>query len=137
MIYRLVHDPIDISALSREVGARDCGALAIFAGTVRDEHQGRRVLRLEYSAYEPMALAQMERIGAEIAARWPVRRIAMVHRLGALEVGAMSIAILLALPHRNESFEALRFAIDTFKSDVPIWKKEYFADGGAEWVLGS
>jgi molybdopterin synthase catalytic subunit len=133
----LTREPIDPSALARRVADGATGATAIFLGTVRDEHRGRPVLRLDYEAYAPMALREMRRIAAELRERFPVRRAAIVHRLGTLEIGEASICIALSLPHRADSFAALRFAIDTFKDQVPIWKREHFADGESLWVEGS
>ncbi|MET0552445.1 MAG: molybdenum cofactor biosynthesis protein MoaE [Vicinamibacteria bacterium] len=109
------------------------GALCLFVGTVRDENRGRRVVRLEYEAYEQMALPLMEEIAAEARRRWPVTALRIVHRLGALAVGDASVAVAVASPHRDEAFAACRYAIDTLKKTVPIWKKEFYADGSA-WL---
>lgn len=133
----LTHEPIDPSALAGRVRDRATGATAIFLGTVRDEHHGRPVLRLDYEAYAPMALREMRRIAEELRERFPARRVAIVHRLGTLEIGEASIGIAISLPHRADSFAALRFAIDAFKERVPIWKREHFADGESHWVEGS
>src|SRR5207244_4873770 len=111
------------------------GALCVFVGVVRNHNAGRPVLHLEYEAYEEMALAEMERIAAEAAGRWPVTELRVVHRLGRMEIGAASVAIAAASPHRDEAFEACRFTIDTLKRNVPIWKKEFYADG-AVWLEG-
>lgn len=137
MIIELVREPIDVAARHREIADAGCGAVLDFLGVVRDQHYGRDVLRLEYTAYEEMALAEMRKIGEELEKRWPVRRTCIVHRLGTLEIGEASILIAIALPHRKDGFDALRYAIDTFKETVPIWKKEFFADGEATWVEGS
>ncbi|MGE3165504.1 MAG: molybdenum cofactor biosynthesis protein MoaE [Planctomycetota bacterium] len=133
----LIDREIDIPAYLSLVAAPDCGAVLSFLGNVRNEHHGRAVRHLEYSAYAPMAQAKMAQIASELVSRWPIRNVAIVHRLGRLEVGETSILIALALPHRREGFDALRYAIDTFKQVVPIWKKEHFADGTAAWVQGS
>lgn len=109
------------------------GALCVFVGTVRDLNRGRRVLRLEYEAYESMALPLMEEIAAETRRRWPVTAVRIVHRLGALAIGDASVAVAVASPHRDEAFAACRYAIDTLKQTVPIWKKEFYADGSA-WL---
>ena len=109
------------------------GALCVFVGTVRDLNRGRRVLRLEYEAYESMALPLMEEIAAEVRRRWPVTDVRIVHRLGALAIGDASVAVAVASPHREQAFLACRFAIDTLKQTVPIWKKEFYADGSA-WL---
>lgn len=129
----LVHAPIDVLALQR-VEPRD-GALCLFVGLVRDHHQGRAVARLEYEAYEDMALPLLARIEEEAARRWPGTTVRVVHRLGALAVGEASVAVAAASPHRKEAFAACRWAIDTLKATVPIWKKEYGPDG-ASWMEG-
>lgn len=129
----LVHEPIDVAALHAEIGDPGAGALLAFVGTVRDAKRGRRVLRIDYEVYEPMARKALARIGSELLARWPVRRALLVHRVGILEVGEASVAILVATAHRAPGFEALRYAIETLKTDVPIWKKEHFEDGQV-WV---
>lgn len=109
------------------------GGLVTFTGVVRERSGGREVVRLEYEAYLPMAVKHLERIGAEIAKRWPDARTSIVHRIGALQVGEVAVAIAVAAPHRAEAFEACRHAIERLKEDVPIWKREVFADGSV-WV---
>jgi molybdopterin synthase catalytic subunit len=133
MTVRLVRDPIDLAAL-QAVTPTD-GALCLFVGVVRDHNGGRRVLRLEYEAYEEMALPLMEKIAAEARERWRITQVRIVHRLGRLEVGEASVAVAVASPHRREAFEACRYAIDTLKASVPIWKKEFYADGEV-WLEG-
>lgn len=110
------------------------GAVLTFRGVVRDHHRGRAVKRLDYSAYEPMAMIQMQHLADEILARWSLDRLAIVHRLGVLEISEASVFIALSLAHRADGFPALQYAIDRFKEIVPIWKKETFADGVSEWV---
>ena len=127
---RLVREPIDVAAL-QDVGAAD-GALCLFLGVVRGDNEGRRVVRLEYEAYEEMALPLIEEIAARARGRFGVSDVRIVHRLGALQVGEVSVAVAAASPHRAEAFAACRFAIDTLKAEVPIWKKEFYADG-AVW----
>jgi molybdopterin synthase catalytic subunit len=129
----LTHDPIDIPALIRAVQHPKAGAVALFLGTVRDNARGRPVEYLEYEAYETMALRELTRGAEEASARWPVLRIGIIHRLGHLEIGEVSVAVAVAAPHRREAFDAARFAIDTLKQTVPIWKKEVW-EGGAAWV---
>jgi molybdopterin synthase catalytic subunit len=124
---RLQREPIDLAAL-HAVSARD-GALCLFVGVVRNENGGRPVLRLEYEAYEEMALSLMAEIEAFVLARWPVTEVLLVHRLGPLAIGEASVAVAVASPHRAEAFLACRHAIDTLKARVPIWKKEFYADG--------
>lgn len=110
------------------------GAIAVFSGVVRDHSGPRRVKFLEYEAHMPMAEAQMRGIAAQVRGRWPeVRRVAIVHRIGRLEIGESSVLIAVSSPHRRQAFEACQFAIDTLKETVPIWKKEYF-EGGEVWV---
>ena len=132
-LVRLVREPIDLGGLDATTSAD--GALCLFVGVVRNENEGRPVLRLEYEAYEEMALPLMEEIAAETRRRFPVTLVRLVHRLGALEIGDASVAVAVASPHRAEAFAACRFAIDTLKAKVPIWKKEHYADGSA-WLGG-
>ena len=129
----LTREPIDLLALEGTAPAD--GALCLFVGVVRDHHQGRRVLRLEYEAYEDMALPLLERIEEEARQRFSVSAVAVVHRLGRLEVGEASVAVSVRSAHRAEAFTACRWAIDTLKATVPIWKKEYGEDG-AVWMEG-
>ena len=106
----------------------------LFSGVVREETGGRRVKFLEYEAHAPMAAAKMREIASAVRARWPgVRGVALLHRIGRLEIGESSVMIAVSSPHRGEAFDACRFAIDTLKETVPVWKKEYFEDGEV-WV---
>lgn len=123
----LTRERIDPAALASTTPAD--GALCVFTGVVRNEHQGRSVLHLEYEAYEEMALEQLQRVAEETRARFGVTHVQLVHRLGRMEVGETSVAVAVASPHRKEAFEACRYAIDTLKARVPIWKKEFYADG--------
>ena len=109
------------------------GAVVTFVGTVRDNHQGRRVLALEYEAYTEMAVSEMRRIGVEMIEKWGLHGIAMRHRVGKLEIGEISVIIAVSSPHRREAFEACSEALDMLKATVPVWKKEYFSDGEI-WV---
>ena len=111
------------------------GAVATFDGCVRNHSHGRTTLYLEYEAYEAMALAKMQEIAAHLHANYAIRRVAMVHRLGRLEIGETSVFIAVGAAHRAAAFDACRYAIDTLKKTVPIWKKEFFADG-AVWSDG-
>jgi molybdopterin synthase catalytic subunit len=124
---------LDLAALVARVEAPDRGAVTSFLGLVRDHHAGRGVTRLEYSAYAPMAEAECARIVSEAEVRWPVR-VALEHRIGTLESGDAAVAIAAAAPHRDEAFAACRFVIEEVKRRVPIWKKEFYADGMIEWV---
>jgi len=130
-LVKLVRAPIDLAALVA-ADERD-GAVCLFVGVVRNENGGRPVLRLEYEAYEEMALPLMQEIAAEARRLFPVTAVRLVHRLGRLEIGEASVATAAAAPHRTEAFAACRFAIDALKTRVPIWKKEFYADGSA-WL---
>ncbi len=129
----ITRERIDPGALEREVADPAAGAVVTFVGATRRENAGRRVIRLEYEAYEPMALAQMRKLAREAGERWKIIRIAIRHRTGVVEIGETSVAIAVSAVHRAEAFEACRFAIDRLKESVPIWKKEYF-EGGEVWI---
>jgi MoaE-MoaD fusion protein len=133
--FALLHSPIDMTALVRDLRSREDGAIVTFDGFVRDKSHGRRTLYLDYEAYEPMALAKMKELGQLLHAKFAIHRVAIVHRLGRLEIGETSVFIAVSAPHRAAAFDACRFAIDTLKRTVPIWKKEYFEDG-AVWADG-
>jgi molybdopterin synthase catalytic subunit len=133
---RLVKEVLDEDKLRKLVGSDADGAVLTFSGTVRGEHLGRKVISIEYHAYESMADKELERIEKEISARWPGVRSRIVHRVGLLKVGETSVFIGVASPHRAEGFEALRFAIEAIKRAAPIWKKEMYPDGHA-WIEGS
>jgi molybdopterin synthase catalytic subunit/molybdopterin converting factor small subunit len=127
-------EPLSERAVVQAVEHPGAGAVALFSGVVRDQTGGRRVKFLEYEAHGAMALAKMREIGAAIRSRWPaITRIALVHRIGRLEIGESSVMIAVSSPHRALAFAACRFAIDTLKETVPIWKKEHFEDGEV-WV---
>ncbi|MGC1871672.1 MAG: molybdenum cofactor biosynthesis protein MoaE [Acidobacteriaceae bacterium] len=132
---RLQREPIDAGALVAAVKEGDAGAVVMFDGIVRDNTRGRRTLYLDYEAYEAMALGQMQGLAREAQQRFGVRRVALVHRLGRLQVGETSVLIVVASAHRAPAFEACRWIIDTLKKTVPIWKKEWFEDG-AVWADG-
>lgn len=131
----LVHEAIDADALVHHVRTDADGAIVTFDGCARNQSHGRRTLYLDYEAYESMALAKMGEIGAELHTKFPIDRVAIAHRLGRLEIGETSVFIAVSAPHRAAAFEACRYAIDTLKRSVPIWKKEYFEDG-AVWADG-
>jgi len=115
----------------------ESGAVVVFYGVVRNNAEGRRVLRLEYEAHESMALRKMHEVADEVKRRFPdVGEIGIWHRIGTLKVGEASLLVALSSPHRKEGFEACHFAVDRVKEVVPVWKKEHFADGGAAWVEG-
>jgi molybdopterin synthase catalytic subunit len=126
-------EPIDLARLISHVSGPDAGAIATFTGTVRETARQRDVLDLEYEAYAGMAEREMEKIAAQAGERWPGVRLAIAHRSGRLEIGDLAVVVAAGAPHRAEAFEACRFAIDTLKQTVPIWKKE-FARDGEYWV---
>lgn len=134
-LFALVHSPIETVKIAGGVRADNDGAVVTFDGFVRNESHGRRTIYLEYEAYEPMALSKMREIGLAIHKKFPIHRLAIVHRLGRLDVGETSVFIAVSAPHRAAAFDACRFAIDTLKHTVPIWKKEFFEDG-AVWADG-
>jgi molybdopterin synthase catalytic subunit len=125
--------PLDTGAVLARVAGPGMGGIVVFVGAVRDEARGRAIRHLEYEAYPGMAEREMERIADEAAGRWPGARIAIAHRTGHLEIGEAAVVVAAAAPHRAEAFAACRFAIDTLKERVPIWKKEFAADG-EYWV---
>ena len=134
-IFQLVREPIDMAALARHVRAPEDGATVTFDGFVRNQSHDRATIYLDYEAYESMALAKMREIGVQLREKYRIHRVAMVHRLGRLEIGETSVFIAVSAAHRAAAFDACSFAIDTLKRTVPIWKKEYFADG-AVWADG-
>ena len=132
-LYHVTEQSIDTDALLAAVGDPGAGGTTLFVGTTRNENEGRVVERLEYEAYEAMAVEEMRRIGEEIARRWRVVAVAMVHRVGVVPVGQVSVAVAVSAAHREEAFAACRYGIDTLKATVPIWKKEFY-QGGEHWV---
>lgn len=133
-IIELTHDVIDTAALLESVQSHQAGAVILFLGTVREMTQGRQTVALDYEAYPDMALAKMREICDEACRRWPIERVAIIHRLGRLELGEASVAVAVSCGHRVEAFEAGRYLIDELKVRVPIWKQENWADGSTEWV---
>jgi len=133
LLFRVTEDEITAQMVIEAVEHPGAGAIATFLGTVRDHSRGRRVLYLEYDAYPEMAERTLRQIGEEIRERWGLDRVAIVHRIGRLEIGEASVAIAVAAPHRAEAFEACRYAVDRLKEIVPIWKKEVW-EGGEYWV---
>lgn len=131
----IVAGPIDARAVEAAVARPGAGAICTFSGVVRDTNLGRTVAHLEYEAYAEMAVPAMERIAAVVSERWPGARAALTHRIGRVEIGQASVVIAVSAPHRADAFEACRWAIDTLKAAVPIWKKEVWADGEA-WIEG-
>ena len=132
----LVHGPIDISPRMAEALRADCGAAVLFLGTTRDHHEGRRVERLIYEAYEPMALAALSALETEAARRFEIASCAIVHRLGEVPIREASVGVIVVSAHRAAAFDAARWTMDELKRAVPIWKKERYTEGGEAWVKG-
>jgi molybdopterin synthase catalytic subunit len=131
----LSHTPIDAASVALSLKRGEDGALVVFDGVVRNNSRGRRTLHLFYEAYPEMALAQMKQLAAQALADFPIRDLAIVHRLGRLDIGDSSVVIAVASAHRAAAFDACRWLIDSLKQTVPIWKKEFFEDG-AVWAQG-
>ena len=132
----LVRAPIDVAGLLTAARQPSCGAVNLFVGTTRDHHGGRRVLRLEYEAYEGMALAALTQLERAACGRFALAHCAVVHRLGEVPVTEASVVVVTSAAHRAAAFDAARWLMDELKRNVPIWKKEHFADGDAAWVAG-
>jgi len=133
--YGITREVIPTAELARQLRAPEDGAVVVFEGIVRDNLHGRKTRYLEYEAYEPMAVSKMEEIGEEVRRKFAIDRIGMIHRIGRLEIGETSVAIIVTTAHRGPAFDACRHAIGRLKQVVPIWKKEYFEDG-AVWAEG-
>ena len=134
-IYRLTREAIDAREIADMILRPEDGALCIFEGVVRNNSKGKTTRYLEYEAYETMALKTMEEIGEFVRSAWEIGCVAIVHRLGRMEIGETSVAIIITSPHRRASFDACEYAIDRLKKIVPIWKKEFFEDGEI-WIEG-
>ncbi|HHY72505.1 MAG TPA: molybdenum cofactor biosynthesis protein MoaE [Bacillus bacterium] len=132
-LFLITKDPIAIEQVTNKVVRCEAGAINTFIGTVRELTKGKKTLYLEYAAYESMAEKKLAQIGAEIKAKWPEANIAITHRIGRLEISDIAVVIAVSTPHRAESFEASRYAIERIKEIVPIWKKEHWEDG-EEWI---
>src|SRR5437867_7708918 len=132
-MFRITRTPIALDRLIAAVGDPAAGAVVTFLGTTRNENAGRRVIRLEYEAFTRMAEREMRALAAEARRRWPIRRVAMLHRTGVVPVGEASVGIAVSAGHRAEAFEACHWLIDRLKEIVPIWKREHFR-GGQIWI---
>ena len=130
---KLLDTPLTPDSCIRFVSSPDAGGLSVFIGTVRNQTKGKKVVRLEFEAYQPMAVAEMQKIADQMMRKWPCKKIAIHHRIGNLEIEDIAVIIAVTTPHRKDSFAACQYAIDTLKETVPIWKKEIFEDG-AVWV---
>ncbi|MES2731110.1 MAG: molybdenum cofactor biosynthesis protein MoaE [Bacteroidota bacterium] len=129
----ITDQPISVADVIQAVQSDRAGAVDVFIGTVRNNSLQKNVVRLEYEAYDKMAVKKMEEIALEVKAKWPVQKIAMVHRKGVLGIGEIAVVVAVSTPHRKEAFEACQYTIDTLKQVVPIWKKEFY-DNGETWV---
>ena len=133
MNFELSKKPIDIQSVIDKVVSRNAGAVTTFIGIVREMTKGKKTLFLIYDAYEAMAVKKLEQIGAEISERWPDANTAITHRTGKLEITDVAVVIAVSTPHRNDAYEANRYAIERIKEIVPIWKKEHWEDG-EKWI---
>lgn len=133
-MFQIVEEEISLPSVLQAVEDESTGAVVIFLGRVRDRTAGRRVLALEYEAYREMAERKLAEIGEEVQGRWALGKVAIVHRVGRLGVGEVSVVIAVAAPHRREAFEACRHTIDRVKEVVPIWKKEIYEGGKMKWT---
>lgn len=134
MRFRLSSRPIEPAAAAAELADRSAGGYVSFEGWVRDHNEGQEVTRLEYEAFEALAVKEGERILAEAAARFPLKRALCVHRVGSLEIGEIAVWVGVSAVHRGEAFAACRYIIDEVKHRVPIWKKEHYRSGDSGWV---
>jgi molybdopterin synthase catalytic subunit len=130
---KITNEVLDITNCINWVMTPQAGGIDVFIGTVRDQTKEKKVVRLEFEAYEKMALNEMQRIADEMMKRWPLHKILIHHRTGVLQIGEVPVVIAVSASHRAAAFEACQYAIDTLKQTVPIWKKEVFGDG-EEWV---
>jgi molybdopterin synthase catalytic subunit len=137
VLVRLSADPLSVDEALAFVADPAAGGTCVFVGTVRDASSAGEVSALRYEAWDELAEDRLREIGAEVLERWPVRRVAILHRTGDLPVGEASVVVACSAPHRAEAFEACRHGIERLKQDVPIWKKEELVSGEAEWVMGS
>ena len=132
-MFRVIREPIDLKELVTYVTDPSAGAIATFIGTTRNNNEGRRVIALDYEAYPEMAEKELARLGAEAKQRWNIQRMAIVHRIGPVQITEPSVIIAVSAAHRDDAFQACRFAIEEIKKSVPIWKTEVF-EGGEVWI---
>lgn len=137
VLTRVQDTPLSLDEAAAAVADPAAGAVCIFTGTVRDHSDAGDVTGLTYEAWHELAEQRLRELADEILERWPARRVAIVHRVGSLEVGETSVIVAVSAPHRAEAFEACRHGIERLKEDVPIWKKEGLVSGEAHWVMGS
>ena len=134
-LYEITRERIDAQAIARRMLRNADGAICVFEGVVRDHSKGKRTLYLEYEGYESMGLKKLEEIGLFVRDAWDIGTVAIVHRLGHMDIGETSVAVIVTSSHRRAAFDACHYAIDKLKKVVPIWKKEFFEDGEV-WVEG-
>lgn len=130
---QILDEPLDAAACIIKATDAECGGMNVFIGSVRNKTKGKRVIRLEYECYHSMAVKEIKKIAEDALRQWDIRTIVIHHRTGVLSIGDIAVVIVVNAPHRDAAFEACRYAIDTLKKTVPIWKKEIFEDG-EEWV---
>jgi molybdopterin synthase catalytic subunit len=134
-MFCLVNEPIDTQSITAGLQKPEDGAVVVFEGVVRNHSHGKSVLHQEYHAYESMALKKLQEVGSQAKSKFEIQDISIVHRLGHMDIGECSVVIAVASAHRGPAFDACRFAIDTLKKIVPIWKKEFYEDGEV-WIEG-
>lgn len=137
LLIRITTEPIGADEAAGFVGDPSAGGTCVFVGTVRDHSAAGSVTGLTYEAWEERAAKRLEEIGGEMLEKWPVRKVALLHRTGDLAIGEASVVVACSAPHRAEAFDACRYGIERLKEDVPIWKKEHLAQGESHWVMGS
>lgn len=130
----ITRESIDYTGLTESVRSNLCGAIVLFLGTVREITGEKKTVSLEYEAYDEMAVTELRRLIELARQKWPIEKVSLAHRVGHLDLGDIAIGIAISTPHRREGFEAARFLMDKIKETVPIWKKEKWADGTADWV---
>lgn len=135
MIVKVIRTPLSIDEAMAAVRRDDCGAVAIFAGTVRNHHDGKKVRKIGYSAFTEMAEKELRKIAEEAGRQWVLGDVYVAHRTGDLQIGDLSVVIAVSAPHRAEAFDACRFIIEQLKKSVPIWKEEFY-DSGKAWISG-
>jgi len=136
-LIRITTEPIGADEAAGFVADPSAGGTCVFVGTVRDHSAAGSVTGLTYEAWEELAAKRLKEIGGEMLEKWPVRKVALLHRTGDLAIGEASVVVACSAPHRAEAFDACRYGIERLKEDVPIWKKEHLAQGESHWVMGS
>lgn len=137
LLVRVTGEPIGADEAVAFVADPGAGGTCVFLGTVRDRSADGEVTGLTYEAWDELATRRLEDLATEMFERWPVRKVALLHRSGELAIGEVSVVVACSAPHRAEAFEACRHGIEQLKRDVPIWKKEHLRSGGSSWVMGS